>query len=116
MINMATMQEYTNDDLWLTLSIFTAKQGQKWETARTKAFMEFCKFWHKDGRYSNLNEDMNICQYKRSKSFFDSCPRLSSYFQNFMYLFESHWANCNHIHVKPPGPEGTKIYSTIQVT
>ena len=51
-------------------------QGQTWENAGTRDFMErFEDFGLKIGIHGCLNEYMEICEYKRSRSFFDLSSR-----------------------------------------
>ena len=85
-------QVYSNDDPVLTLTYFTAMSNLVhyafvWEKGKTMDFSEtivVCDI--KVGRYSQLNEYMNLDEYQRSRSFIDLCPR-SLRFNIFKLLF-----------------------------
>ena len=63
-------QDYTNGDLWLTLTFLMARSNM--EKCLNIYFKEsFEDFDLKMGIDSFLNEFMKICEYKRSRSFFD---------------------------------------------
>ena len=83
----------SNDDPELTLTFL--RQGQIWslmvlygEKGKTINFSESIIVYDvKFGRYSYLNEYMNLSQYQRSRSFIDHGPRsLRFTFLNFFSL------------------------------
>ena len=51
------------------------------------------------GMCSHLNEYMKICEYKRSRSFFDLWPRTLIFwqFQTVLLKNQKHWASCYQI-------------------
>ena len=74
-------QIYSNDDLGLTLTYFTARSNLIhytfiWEKGKIMDFSETIVVYDiKVGRFSQLNEYMNFYEYQRSKSFIDLHPR-----------------------------------------
>ena len=71
-------QVYSNDDLGLTLTYFTARSNLVpyafvWEKGKTVAFSKTIVVYDiKVGRRSQLNEYMNLYKYQRSRAFIDS--------------------------------------------
>ena len=66
------------------------------------------EFGLKLGTYRNLNEYMAICEYKRSRSFFDLCPR-SPIFRDLIMSSKATGPVVTKFHMEPPGFEGTKV-------
>ena len=70
----------SNDDTGLTLTCFMEKSNLVpyafvWEKGKTMDFSETIVFHDiKVGRFSQLNEYMNLYEYQRSKSFIDNGP------------------------------------------
>ena len=82
----------SNDDPGLTLTYFMARSNLVpyafvWEKGKTKDFFEtIVAFDIKVGRCSHRNEDINLYEYQRSRSFIDLVPR-SVRFNIFKLLF-----------------------------
>ena len=83
-------QVCSNDDPGLTLSYFTARSNLVpyafiWEKGKTMDFSEIILVYDIEvGRCSQLNENMRLYEYQRSRSFIDLGPnRSDSIFLNF---------------------------------
>ena len=101
-------QVYSNDDPVLTFTYFTAMSNlihyafvsEKGKTMDFSETIVVCDI--KVGRYSQLNEYMNLDEYQRSRSFIDLCPRsLRSTFLNFFSLETARQIKPK-FHVDPP--------------
>ena len=83
-----------------------------WEEDKTLNFSEtFLVHDIKVGRCSQLNEDMKLYEYQRSRSFTDLGPNLSdSIFLNFFSSITTKSIEAK-FHMEPPWNGGTKAYS-----
>ena len=89
-------QVCSNDDTGLTLTYFMAKSNAVpsaivWEKGKTMDFSETVVFHDiKVGRFSQLNEYMNLYEYQRSRSFIDLGPNYpDSKIFNFFFSITS---------------------------
>ena len=85
-------QVCSNNDLGLTVTYFTAKSNLVlyafvWEKGKTMDFSEtIVVYYVKVDRCSYLNDNMNLYEYQRSRSFIDLGPR-SLRFNIFKFPF-----------------------------
>ena len=79
-------QVCSNDDPGLDLTYFTARSNLVpyvfvWDKGKTMDFSETIAVYDiKVGRYSQLNEYMNLCECQRSRSFIDISPNKTNEF------------------------------------
>ena len=107
----------SNDDPGLTLTYFTARSNMVlyayvWEKVKTMDFSETIAVYDiKIGRCSQLNENMKLYEYQRSRSFTDLGPNLSdSIFLNFFSSITT-WPIEAKFYMEPAWDGGTKAYS-----
>ena len=106
-------QDYSNDDLGLTLTFFTARSNLVpyvflWEKGKTMDFSEPSIVYDiKVGRCSQINEYMNLYEYQRSRSFLVQ-GHPDSTFSIFFFL-ETAWPIEAKFYVEPPWDGGTNV-------
>ena len=105
-------QDYSNDDPGFTLTYFTTRSNLVpyafvWEKGKTMDFSETIVVYDvKVGRCSKLNNNTNLYEYQRSRSFIQGHSNPT--FSHFFFL-ETAWPVEAKFYVEPPWDEGTKV-------
>ena len=106
---LAYYQLCSNDDHELTLTFLTARLNLLpyafvWEHTLTVDFLATIEVYGlKVSTQSQLNKNMKINEYPRSRSFIDFCPRSLRFHQFQTFFFSNHMGAIEAIfHVEPP--------------